>query len=551
MPLAWSYARVSSTAQAGADRSGLERQDQALAGWLRDHPDYQLQEALADHGVSASQGRNRTRGALARFLAAADAGQVPAGSVLVVESLSRFSREAERQVLTTLLADFWARGIDLAVVAHGAIYSADLIDREPHRLHLLLGAMSQARAEADERSRRATGAAVRRREQQDQGLAPPAKTPFWLTRAADGSFRVDTGYARTIALIFQLAADGLGANRIARELNERGHQPPPRASTWRDYRVLHLLASEAPAGTLVRSDRQIPSYYPAIVTPAQVTAARTARDQRRHQRRNGATRHCKNLFEGLSFCSHCLGPLRYMGPARASRPGAPGYIACQAAVVHRSCQSRGSIHDDGWEAHGLVRLHRAHWEMYLGGPERNQSLADLQQQEQAMAAGLATLAAVIASQERRAEDEWAANPDSERLGTIERLLSRQRRDLARLSAEHQQLAEALAQEQAKPDSAEAAAEWRAGVAQFMQAARGASGADRIRFNRWLASRQPQIRLLLDVPGRRVALQVGGSEPDWQPIDKELALAALAQGAAEATFFGGIDGGLGAGAEWAE
>ena len=360
-------------------------------------------------------------------------------------------------------------------------------------------------------------------------LAPPAKTPFWLTRAADGSFRVDTGYARSIALIFQLAADGLGANRIARELNERGHQPPPRASTWRDYRVLHLLASEAPAGTLVRSDRQIPSYYPAIVTPAQVTAARNARDQRRHQRRNGATRHCKNLFEGLSFCSHCLGPLRYMGPARASRPGAPGYIACQAAVVHRSCQSKGSIHDDGWEAHGLVRLHRAHWEMYLGGPERDQSLADLQQQEQAMAAGLATLAAVIASQERRAEDEWAANPDSERLATIERLLKRQRLDLARLSAEHQQLAEALAQEQAKPDSAEAAAEWRAGVAQFMQAARGASGADRIRFNRWLASRQPQIRLLLDVPGRRVALQVGGSEPDWQPIDRELALEALGQG----------------------
>lgn len=168
-----------------------------------------------------------------------------------------------------------------------------------------------------------------------------------------------------------------------------------------------------------------------------------------------------------------------------------------------------------------------------------------------MAAGLATLAAVIASQERRAEDEWAANPDSERLATIERLLSRQRQDLARLSAEHQQLAEALAQEQAKPDSAEAAAEWRAGVAQFMQAARGASGADRIRFNRWLASRQPQIRLLLDVPGRRVALQVGGSNPDWQPIDRELALEALGQGAAEATFFGGIEGGLGAGAEWAE
>jgi len=96
----------------------MERQEQALKQWLADHQEFELHDQLVHPGVSASTGANRKRGALSRFIAAAQAGQVPPVSVLIVESITRFSREEELEVIETLLSEFWKRQLGLAVVAH-------------------------------------------------------------------------------------------------------------------------------------------------------------------------------------------------------------------------------------------------------------------------------------------------------------------------------------------------------------------------------------------------------------------------------------------------
>ena len=48
--------------------------------------------ALSDLGISAFKGKNATEGALAAFLIAAKEGRIPRGSILLVESLDRLSR---------------------------------------------------------------------------------------------------------------------------------------------------------------------------------------------------------------------------------------------------------------------------------------------------------------------------------------------------------------------------------------------------------------------------------------------------------------------------
>ena len=98
MALAYSYRRVSSGGKAQGDKSGLQRQEQALKDWMRRHPDFRLAEELLDPGVSAYTGRNRTQGALGRFLAAARSGSIPKGSVLVVED-----HELNRKILCRML----------------------------------------------------------------------------------------------------------------------------------------------------------------------------------------------------------------------------------------------------------------------------------------------------------------------------------------------------------------------------------------------------------------------------------------------------------------
>jgi putative YjhG/YagF family dehydratase len=58
-----------------------------------------------------------------------------------------------------------------------------------------------------------------------------------------------------------------------------------------------------------------------------------------------------------------------------------------------------------------------------------------------------------------------------------------------------------------------------------------------------------IRIVIDTAGGRMALQISDGPQQWQPIDRELGAAALADGATGATFFAGGDDGLGAGVEW--
>ena len=59
MALAYSYRRVSSGGQAQGEKSGLQRQEQALKDWMRRYADFRLAEELLDPGISAYTGRNR------------------------------------------------------------------------------------------------------------------------------------------------------------------------------------------------------------------------------------------------------------------------------------------------------------------------------------------------------------------------------------------------------------------------------------------------------------------------------------------------------------
>ena len=87
----YSYRRFSSGRQAHGH--SLERQTASARAWCIEHK-YELDEEfeISDIATSAYTGKNATDGALAAFLLAAKAGKVPGGSILLVESLDRLSR---------------------------------------------------------------------------------------------------------------------------------------------------------------------------------------------------------------------------------------------------------------------------------------------------------------------------------------------------------------------------------------------------------------------------------------------------------------------------
>ena len=540
MPLAWSYRRTSTTRQAGTDRSGMDRQEQALAQWLLDHPDYQLAEALVDAGVSAGKGKNRKRGALARFIQGGRDGTVPPGSCLVVESWSRFSREVATDSLGALLSDIWGQGMAISFCTDGVVLTRELINAEDHRLHGLLGAIGQARREWEERSRRSKGACAKRRQLQDQGIKANGVVPFWiardergaLVRDEHGGLVVDPVIGATIQRAVDLALGGLGVNRIARLLEAEGIPKPAQLrgtkNRW-DSHVVRRMFCPAIAGTLVRGDRHVEDYYPKVIDVAtyhRLTTALAGRDTLDSALR-GRTK-CRNLFEKMSRCSSCGGPVSWRS-ASASCGDHPGYVSCNVAARQpQLCTNKKVVRVDDFEAACLALLRSQVWRDLLLTPDDDVDLAEARTAVQRLEGEHHAVNNQLVTAQDRADRQWLE-------GAAEPLLEMAARTLTRLKQEQQALEkdllaarQRLSVREAQPDRGDLAQELAQRVAAFSLGLAHASTDQRLTFNRWLFSRQPAVRLLLH-PGHRLQLIVGEEAGPIQSINGPEARIALSFG----------------------
>src|SRR5262245_33958287 len=103
--VAYSYIRFSSREQEQGD--SIRRQRELRDAWLAKNPAVTLDTTLGgeDRGVSAFRGSNRTdKHHLGRFLDAVKRGRVTPGSILLLESLDRLSRQEEEEAVALLLS---------------------------------------------------------------------------------------------------------------------------------------------------------------------------------------------------------------------------------------------------------------------------------------------------------------------------------------------------------------------------------------------------------------------------------------------------------------
>jgi DNA invertase Pin-like site-specific DNA recombinase len=167
--------------------------------------------------VSAFRGKNVAEGRLGRFLEEVKAGRIEQGSVLIIESLDRLSRQEPRKALEVFLAIINA-GITIATLADDHEY-------EPNKTDMLklLGSilkMGQANEESAKKSYRSTANwAAKRANATSRPMT--AACPAWLRLSRDRSkYEVITERVTVVRRIFRDAADGMGFYTITRRLNE-------------------------------------------------------------------------------------------------------------------------------------------------------------------------------------------------------------------------------------------------------------------------------------------------------------------------------------------
>lgn len=307
--LAFSYQRVSSGPQLAGD--GIDRQADAFEPFCRQQGLTPAPEALQDRGLSAFSGKHRRKGALGGFLAAAKAGAVPPGSVLVVEDLSRFSREAPSDALRMLLVDLFGEGLALGVCRFGAVIDERAFNEQAGAALQLQIAIQLAHDESRNKGAHSRRNWARRHAASAAGQKDPSPRcrPAWLDwDAAAGCFR-ENALAALPRRAVELCLAGYGQNHAARLLTEEGHRNSAGKEITANMVSVMLrdrrLIGERRIRSKARGEETVlPGYFPPLVSAADFERVQSLMAERdRAPGRHGKGDKMHHLFAGVLFCS--------------------------------------------------------------------------------------------------------------------------------------------------------------------------------------------------------------------------------------------------------
>ncbi|OIO03012.1 MAG: hypothetical protein AUJ49_05300 [Desulfovibrionaceae bacterium CG1_02_65_16] len=312
---AYIYIRLSSQAQAWGD--GERRQHDAALRFVETHG-LRLTETLQDIGVSAFRGDNASTGSLGSFLKRAENGEIPPGSMLVVESLDRLTRNCVNPALKLLL-DITQLGIKIGLTAQNVI-----LDLASYAAFFpILADMMRSNSESEHKSFRSRANWETKRKNAKDGVVVTSQVPRWL-EVRDSKIHVLKERAQLVRRIFDMYVNGYGRGVIANTLIKEGTPAwNTRKPVWhRSYRE-KLLCNRAVVGDYIAEFKTegggmgqevIAGYYPEIVDPALFERVQDMAFLRRKGQRGRKGKKYANLFQKLARCSVCGGTMTCASP---------------------------------------------------------------------------------------------------------------------------------------------------------------------------------------------------------------------------------------------
>lgn len=314
MPKAISYIRFSTKIQSVGDST--KRQSKYINDWLKRNPDYYLDESLRfqDLGISGFSGANAKSGAFGEFLAAVESGYIEAGSVLLVESLDRVSRQdidtAGEQLRKILRA-----GVEVVTLVDNEWYTKESLKDSLSMIKAML-VMERAHEESAMKSTRLRSMWAGKRERAANGEIMSKRCAAWLKVSEDRShFEFIPENVKAVQRVFQLRLEGLSHVKIAKQMNDEGfstlNQFKPVKGGWSQSSITELLSNRAVIGVkvpsksmVVKGVSEIPDYYPAIISEQQFYAVQQLK-QGSGRKPSSDLPLLTNLFRGVLRCSEC------------------------------------------------------------------------------------------------------------------------------------------------------------------------------------------------------------------------------------------------------
>jgi DNA invertase Pin-like site-specific DNA recombinase len=268
---------------------------------------------LRELGHSAFRGRNlEAGGGLGMFIAAVESGAIPAGSLLLVERLDRFSR-TDVDVAFSFFGRVLRAGIDIVSIRSGQTYTAEMLQRQPM---FIMGAILElilSNEESIKKSDRLLSVWAHKREQARKGVPQTKRGPLWLRLSRDRrKWHVIEERAEVVRRIFAETAAGVGAYRLAALLNAERIAPFEHREEWSQKSVHRVLVNRAAlgefqprrkaAGKLVPAGEAVKDFFPRVITDVEWYAAhRQMAGRRAGGRKAGGRSGMVSIFQKLAF----------------------------------------------------------------------------------------------------------------------------------------------------------------------------------------------------------------------------------------------------------
>lgn len=348
-PKCYSYVRFSTPEQSKGD--SRRRQIEKAQKYAQEN-NLSFDESLTieDLGLSAFRGKNKEAGsAFGAFIELLKQGKVPVGSVLIVESLDRISREKITEALELFLS-ILNRGVKIVTLMDGQEFTKESVDKNQYDLFGSLSVMIRANEESETKSKRLKEAFANKRMKINNERYTKI-CPKWIKPEGDG-FIIIEERRKIIERIFRSSLNGMGAKLIAKQLNLEGIAPWGKGMGWQQSYIYKILKNVAVTGAFqphkMSEGKRLPigepikDYFPQAITEElfyQVQESIKARNGK-----GGKTGKNNNLFSHIVMCAYCGAPMHFDN--KGPRPKGNKYLVCSRAKIGSGCRYISFRYDD-------------------------------------------------------------------------------------------------------------------------------------------------------------------------------------------------------------
>lgn len=263
---------------------------------------------VTDKGISAFKGKNNTTGNLNTLIKNAESGEIPAGTVLIVESLDRVSRQNPIDALD-VFKRLLNSGLEVHTLIDNQIYTRESVHDNFFSLLGSLFVMQRAYDESLTKSIRAKASIqARKKAVIEDGAVWKGVRPHWIEVKNNKNVIIEEK-AKIVAEIITRYLNGLGANKIAQQLNDEGFKSA-NGKNFSAGGIFKLLGRKSLYGTFEIDGKEIEDYFPALITKDQFNQIQYLRSQKNPTKpTKGRIGSGNNPFTGLIKCGVCGGAM--------------------------------------------------------------------------------------------------------------------------------------------------------------------------------------------------------------------------------------------------